>query len=49
MPFHYSLGFNPTQDRWGEGKTAPPTSFPPVFSTNMGNSHQNFVTLSFNL
>ena len=31
------------------GKKAPPTSFSPVTSTNVGISYQNFLTFSFNL
>ena len=32
----------------GGGKKAPPTSFSPVASTNVGISPQNFLTFSFN-
>ena len=38
--------FNPIQDG-GEGKTAPPTSFSPVISTNVRISPQNFLAFSF--
>ena len=30
--------FNPIQDKGGEGQKGPPTSFPPVTSTNVGTS-----------
>ena len=44
--------FNPIQDEGrGEGgcrAKQPPTSFPPVTSTNVGTSPQNFLTFSFN-
>ena len=33
---------------WGEDKKAPPTSFSPLTSTNVGISPQNFLTFSFN-
>ena len=36
---------NPIQDG---GQKDPPTSFPPVTSTNVGISQQNFVAFSFN-
>ena len=38
---------NPTQDGGG-GAKRPPTSFPPVASTDVGISPQNFLTFSFN-
>ena len=40
------IAFNPIQD--GGGKKAPPTSFSPVTSTNVGISPKNFLTFSFN-
>ena len=42
--------FHPTQD-WGMEvweQKAPPTSFSPITSTNVGISPQNFLTFSFN-
>ena len=33
---------------WGGGKKAPPTSFFPVTSTNVGIGPYNFLTFSFN-
>ena len=45
--FAYNLNINPIQD--GGDKKAPPTSFPPVTSTNIRISPQNFLTFSFNL
>ena len=39
---------NPVQDGGEGGKKAPPTSFSPVTSTNVGISPQNFLTFSFN-
>ena len=37
---------NPIQDRGG--KKMPPTSFPPVTSTNVGISPKNVLTISLN-
>ena len=34
--------------RRGGGKKAPPTSFSPIISTNLGINPQNFLTFSFN-
>ena len=44
--------FNPIQDGGGGGgggEKAPPTSFSPVTSTNVGFGLQNFLTFSFSL
>ena len=38
--------FHPVQD--GGGKKVPPTSFPPITSTNVGIRPQSFLTFSFN-
>ena len=40
--------FNPIQDGKGGDKKAPPTSFSPVTSTNVGTNPQNFLAFSFN-
>ena len=41
--------FNPIQDwGWDGGKKAPPTSFSPVTTTNVGLSPQNLPNISFN-
>ena len=39
--------FNPIQDGGGGGKKAPPTSFSPLTSTDVGISPQNFLTFIF--
>ena len=39
---------NPIQDGRGGGQKEPPTSFPPVTSTNVGIRPQNFLTFNFN-
>ena len=48
-PVFMLLSLNPIQDGRREGEQkAPSTSFPPVTSTNVGISSQNFLTFSFN-
>ena len=43
------LSFPQPYSGWGGGgKKAPPTSFSPVTSTNVGFGPQNFLTFSFN-
>ena len=42
---YHTLYDNAIQDGRQKG---PPTSFPAVTSTNVGTSHQNFLTFSFN-
>ena len=46
MKFEAEKPINPIQD--GGGKKMPPTSFPPVTSTNVGISPKNFLTFCFN-
>ena len=43
----YRKIFNPIHDGGG-GTKRPPTSFPPVTSTNVAIGPQNFLTFSFN-
>ena len=42
-----SVNINPIQDEGGAKRPLPPTSFPPVTSTNVGIGPKNFLTFSF--